>query len=208
MKKVAILFGVVSILLIACQPIKKPTVTILTEKGDIVVELYPNQAPYTVYNFLKYVDEKRYNGAAFYRTVTPGNQPDDSIKIEVIQGGLYEDNHPLALPPINHETTKNTGIKHLDGTISMARNEPGTASSEFFICIGDQPELDYGGTRNPDGKGFAAFGRVIKGMAVVRAIHHAPAKGQALIPRIKILGVKGDREQLLKVFENWTPEEK
>jgi len=208
MKKVALFFGVVSILLIACQPIKKPTVTILTEKGDIVVELYPNQAPYTVYNFLKYVDEKRYNGATFYRTVTPGNQPDDSIKIDVIQGGLYEDNHPLALPPINHETTKKTGIKHLDGTISMARNEPGTASSEFFICIGDQPELDYGGTRNPDGKGFAAFGRVIKGMEVVRAIHHAPAIEQALIPRIKILGVKGDKAQLFKVFENWTPEEK
>ncbi|RLD90879.1 MAG: peptidylprolyl isomerase [Bacteroidetes bacterium] len=208
MNKIAIVFAVILFSLTACHPIKKPTVTIQTEMGDIVVELYPNQAPYTVYNFLKYVDENRYNGATFYRTVTMSNQPGDSIKIEVIQGGLYEDNHPQALPPINHETTKTTGIKHLDGTISMARNEPGTATSEFFICIGAQPELDYGGKRNPDGRGFAAFGRVIEGMDVVRAIHNSPAKGQMLTPRIKILGMKGNREQLLKIFENWVPEEK
>jgi len=208
MKKAVVLFGMVLLMLMACHPIKKPTVTIVTEKGDIVVELYPNRAPYTVYNFLKYVDEDRYNGATFYRTVTLDNQPDDSIKIEVIQGGLYDDNHPRALSPVNHETTKKTGIKHLNGTISMARNAPGTATSEFFICIGDQPELDYGGKRNPDGQGFAAFGRVIKGMDVVRVIHGSPAIGQALTPRIKILGMQGDREQLLKVFENWAPEEK
>ncbi len=207
-KKIIVLFSAVVLLLMACHPIKKPTVTIQTELGDIVVELYPNRAPYTVYNFLKYVDENRYAGAVFYRTVTKDNQPDDSIKIEVIQGGLYDDNHPQALPSINHETTKKTGIKHLDGTISMARNKPGSAASEFFICIGNQPQLDYGGKRNPDGQGFAAFGRVIKGMDVVRAIHSAPAQGQMLTPNIKILGMKGQREQLLKVFENWAPREK
>ncbi len=201
-------FGVLLLLFTACHPIKKPTVTIQTEMGNIVVELYPNQAPYTVYNFLKYVDENRYKDASFYRTVTMDNQPGDSIKIEVIQGGLYDENSPQALPPINHETTKKTGIKHLNGTLSMARNKPGTATSEFFICIGDQPALDYGGKRNPDGQGFAAFGRVIKGMDVVRKIHEAPSKGQMLTPRVKILGMHGNREHLLKVFENWAPENK
>jgi peptidyl-prolyl cis-trans isomerase A (cyclophilin A) len=207
MKKILAVSGLFFLLFTACHPIKKPRVTIQTEMGDIVVELYPNQAPYTVYNFLKYVEDNRYKGATFYRTVRMDNQPDNDVKIEVIQGGLYDDNHPQALSPIHHETTKKTGIKHLDGTISMARNEPGTASSEFFICVGDQPELDYGGKRNPDGQGFAAFGRVIKGMDVVRKIHQAPADGQWLNPRIKILSIKGKREHLLKVFENWAPEE-
>lgn len=209
MKKIVTLFFSLMLLFVAaCHPIKKPTVIIHTEKGDIVVELYPNQAPYTVYNFLKYVDENWYEGATFYRAVRLDNQPDDSIKIEVIQGGLYDDNQSQALSPIHHETTKSTGIKHLDGTISMARNEPGTATSEFFICIGNQPELDYGGKRNADGQGFAAFGRVIQGMNVVRAIHDAPSKGQTLTPKIKITKMKVSREQLLKVLENWAPQEK
>ena len=91
------------------------------------------------------------------------------------------------LPPIKHETTVLTGILHKDGVISMARNEPGTATSEFFICIGDQPSLDYGGKRNPDGQGFAAFGKV---MDVVRKIHKSATEGQWLKPRIRILNVK------------------
>jgi len=90
------------------------------------------------------------------------------------------------LPPIDHETTEKTGIFHKDGVISMARLQPGTASSEFFICVGDQPELDYGGKRNPDGQGFSAFGKVIAGMDVVEKIHQQPADGQTLNPRIKI----------------------
>jgi len=121
--------------------------------------------------------------------VTMDNQPDDSIRIEVIQGGLFDDNHPAMLPPIRHETTAESGILHTDGVISMARWEPGTATSEFFICVGDQPELDYGGRRNPDGQGFAAFGKVIKGMNVVKKIHVQPADGQYLNPVIPILEV-------------------
>jgi peptidyl-prolyl cis-trans isomerase A (cyclophilin A) len=117
------------------------------------------------------------------------NQPKQEIKIEVIQGGLKADGHPDSLTPIAHETTAQTGILHKDGTISMARNEPGTASSEFFICIHDQPELDFGGKRNPDGQGFAAFGRVTDGMDVVREIQSLPAKGQYLAKDVKILGV-------------------
>jgi peptidyl-prolyl cis-trans isomerase A (cyclophilin A) len=81
------------------------------------------------------------------------------------------------LPPIQQETTAQTGLKHLDGTISMARLEPGSATSEFFICVGDQPELDFGGKRYADGQGFAAFGRVTQGMEVVRAIQALPSGG-------------------------------
>jgi peptidyl-prolyl cis-trans isomerase A (cyclophilin A) len=116
--------------------------------------------------------------------VTLDNQPGSEVKIEVIQGGLFEDDHPQALPPIAHETTQQTGILHKDGVISMARYGPGTATGEFFICIGDQPKLDYGGIRNSDGQGFAAFGKVINGMDVVSKIQQSPEVEQYLKPRI------------------------
>lgn len=161
-----------------------------TEYGDIIIELYAEKAPITVANFLKYVDENRFKDATFYRTVRMDNQPDNDIKIEVIQGGLYEDEHPDMLAAITHENTQQTRILHKNGTISMARNEPGSATSEFFICIGDQPSLDFGGMRNPDGQGFAAFGKVIKGMEVVKKIQGRPAKSQYLEPKIKITQVK------------------
>ncbi len=167
-----------------------PHIKIETQEGDIVIELYPEQAPITVANFLKYVDENRLKEATFYRTVTPDNQPNSDIKIEVIQGGLYEDEHPDMLPPIAHETTKQTGILHKDGVISMARYGPGSATCEFFICVGDQPSLDFGGRRNGDGVGFAAFGKVIEGMDVVRKIQKLPAKEQYLEPRLIILSIK------------------
>src|SRR4030043_447190 len=115
-----------------------PTILIKTGFGDIIVEVYPDRAPVTASNFMKYVEEDRYEGAFFYRVVRMDNQPDDSIRIEVIQGGLFEDNHPAMLTPISHETTKETGILHKNGVISMARWQPGTATSEFFICAGDQ----------------------------------------------------------------------
>jgi len=132
------------------------------------------------------VDEERFPDARFYRVVRMDNQPNNMVKIEVIQGGLKEDHHPQMLPPIPHESTEQTGLHHEDGTISMARNEPGTATSEFFICVGAQPELDFGGKRNPDGAGFAAFGKVIEGMEVVRVIHQSPAQEQHLEPNIRI----------------------
>ncbi|MBL1213005.1 MAG: peptidylprolyl isomerase [Ignavibacteriae bacterium] len=151
-----------------------------TDLGNIVIEIYEEAAPITAANFLRYIDEGRFEGAYFYRVVRMDNQPKKEIKIEVIQGGLYKDEHPQSLPPIKHETTIETGIPHEDGVISMARAEPGTASSEFFICIGDQPELDFGGMRNPDGQGFAAFGKVIEGMDVVRKIQSLKDDGQML----------------------------
>ncbi len=167
-----------------------PEIVMKTPYGNIVIEIYTDKAPVTANNFLRYVDENRFKDAVFYRVVTPENQPHNKVKIEVIQGGLFDDDHPDALPPIKHETTKDTGIKHLNGTISMARNEPGTASSEFFICVGDQPELDYGGKRNPDGQGFAAFGRVVKGMDIVKRIQYLPSKNQMLLKKIPIKIVK------------------
>lgn len=168
---------------------QNPQVLIKTEFGDIKAELYTRQAPITANNFLRYVRENRYVGAAFYRVVTMENQPNDKVKIQVVQGGLYEDNHPAKLPSIEHETTARTGILHKNGVLSMARWKPGTADSEFSICVGDQPELDFAGKRNPDGQGFAAFGKVIDGMDVVRKIHSQPANGQFLDPPIKITNI-------------------
>ena len=159
-------------------------VVIETSVGDITVELYPEAAPVTVANFLRYVNADMYRDAAFYRVTRPDNDP----MIEVIQGGHWdpygeeEGTFAPIFMPIEHETTEMTGITHGDGAISMARYEPGTAASEFFIVIGDHPELDFGGERNPDGQGFAAFGRVTGGMDVVRAINALPVSDTGAIP--------------------------
>jgi peptidyl-prolyl cis-trans isomerase A (cyclophilin A) len=134
------------------------------------------------------VDGKFYAGGQFHRTVTRDNQPDDKVKIEVIQAG-NPDKAKDELPPIKLERTRDTGLRHKDGTISMARDGPDTATSDFFLCVGDQPELDFGGRRNPDGQGFAAFGKVVKGMDVVKKIQASPADGQKLTPPVKIVKV-------------------
>ena len=147
-------------------------VTMLTSLGEIELELYPDKAPVTVANFLRLVDGGHLDGGTFYRTVSPENDNGKPV-IAVIQGGIGDAESPFA--SIAHETTVDTGLPHLDGSISMARAEVGTATTEFFICIGDQPALDFGGTRNADGQGFAVFGRVVAGMDVVHAIHQAPA---------------------------------
>ncbi len=166
-----------------------PHVLIRTALGDIEVEIDSAHAPITAANFLRYVDLQFYsNFGRFHRTVRADNQPDTRIKIEVIQAGL-EPYRAQDFPPIPLERTGVTGLRHRDGTISMARDGPATATSDFFICIGDQPALDFGGKRNPDGQGFAAFGRVVRGMNVVNKIHDAPARDQTLKPVIPILGV-------------------
>jgi cyclophilin family peptidyl-prolyl cis-trans isomerase len=164
-----------------------PRVQIDTALGSITVELDAVHAPATTKNFLRYVLQGFYSDGEFFRTVTARNQPDDEVKIAVVQAGadpkrgedeLYE--------PIPLERTSSTGLCHLDGTISMARSDPDTATHSFFICVGDQPELDFGGRRNPDGQGFAAFGRVVAGMVLVREIHDMPADGQMLDPPLRI----------------------
>jgi peptidyl-prolyl cis-trans isomerase A (cyclophilin A) len=166
-----------------------PHVVIRTALGDIEVEVDSARAPVTATNFLRYVDLGFYSSfGRFHRTVRADNQPDDKVRIAVIQAGL-EPYRAQGFPPIPLERTRDTGLRHLDGTISMARDTPNSATSDFFICIGDQPSLDYGGRRNPDGQGFAAFGRVIRGMSVVNRIHDAPARGQTLTPPVGILEV-------------------
>ena len=167
-------------------PDEKTRVTLETELGDIEVELYPKKAPLTVANFLRYVDAGFFKQGRFFRTVTLDNQPNDNVKIQVIQAEANPAREDQTFDPIALERTGDTGVKHLDGTISMARSGPDTAQHSFFICIDDQPELDFGGERQPDGQGFAAFGRVVSGMAVVRKIHAQPAQGQSLTPPTQI----------------------
>jgi peptidyl-prolyl cis-trans isomerase A (cyclophilin A) len=165
-------------------------VEIRTELGSITVELYPDKAPATVANFLRYVDGGFYADGSFHRTVHQDNQPNDSVRIAVIQGDVNRTNRGEGYGPIDLERTHVTGLRHVDGAISMARGGPDTATSSFFICIGDQPELDFGGRRNPDGQGFAAFGLVVQGMDVVGVINRSPSEGQTLLPPINILGVR------------------
>jgi peptidyl-prolyl cis-trans isomerase A (cyclophilin A) len=172
-------------------------VRVETELGDIVVEVDTKRAPVTSANFLKYVDARHYDGGSWHRTVRLDNQPESTVKIEVIQAGVNPDKAKDGFPPIALERTNRTGILHKDGVISMARGAPDSATSGWFICINDQPSLDFGGNRNPDGQGFAAFGRVISGTDVVRKIQMAPSsddrttntEAQRLTPPIKILKV-------------------
>jgi peptidyl-prolyl cis-trans isomerase A (cyclophilin A) len=172
-------------------------VRVQTELGDIVIEVDPAKAPITAANFLRYVDAGHYNGGIWHRTVKMDNQPESTIKIEVIQAGVNPDRAKEGFAPIALERTNVTGILHKDGVVSMARGTPDSATSGWFICINDQPSLDFGGPRNPDGQGFGAFGRVVSGMEVVRRIQVAPssadrqtnAEAQRLTPPIKIIKV-------------------
>jgi peptidyl-prolyl cis-trans isomerase A (cyclophilin A) len=167
-----------------------PHVLVRTSAGDITLEIDSVHAPATAANFLHYVDAGLYRGGLFHRTVTPDNQPNNAVKIEVIQAGMDSTRSTQRSAPIALERTKVTGLLHKDGVVSMARGGPDSATDGFFICIGDQPELDFGGKRNADGQGFAAFGRVTNGMDVVRKIQHSPATGQRLTPPIGILEAK------------------
>jgi peptidyl-prolyl cis-trans isomerase A (cyclophilin A) len=167
---------------------KKEICIIKTTMGDITVELYPKKAPITVANFLKYVDAHLYDNSTFFRSVTLNNQPKDSVKIEVIQGGEVDSTKVFAAIPL--ERTSKTGLLHKNGTISMARDKPDSATCSFFICINDQPSLDYGGKRNKDGQGFAAFGKVTKGMDVVKKIQQlASNNDQYFKPEVLILTI-------------------
>ncbi|MCW4011867.1 MAG: peptidylprolyl isomerase [Candidatus Bathyarchaeota archaeon] len=165
-----------------------PVVLIETTMGEIKVEVYPDKAPITAGNFLRYIDAGLYDGTTFFRTVTMQNQPDNDVRIEVIQGGQVEKEKEFE--PITLERTTQTGLSHTDGVISMSRFKPDSAKSSFFFCIGDQLELDYGGKRYADGQGFAAFGMVTEGMDVVRAIQVQPHEGQRLTPPIEITRIK------------------
>ena len=167
-----------------------PHVLITTDKGVIEVEVDTRHAPVTAANFLKYLDARFYDGGSFYRTVRPDNQRDKKVPIAVIQGDGPAAKQKQAFAAIPLERTNQTGLRHKDGEISMARDGPDTATSSFFVCIGDQPQLDFGGLRNPDKQGFAAFGHVVRGMDVVRAIQMGPARGEELSPVVRIVSIR------------------
>ncbi len=187
-----------ALLLFAClfvtcsSPVyKNPHIVIKTIAGDIEIELYPDQAPLTVKAFLSYVDAGYYKNGNFYRVLADDNQIMNAFKANLIQGGIWKTDYKRAtsLPGIPHEGTNKTHILHKDGVFSLSRMEPGTATTEFFICIGDQPGFDYGGDNNPDGEGYAAFGKVVKGMSVVNKIHSYNYHFEAFDPPVPIINI-------------------
>ena len=175
----------------AAQETGMVRVVISTDFGDIEVDVDTENAPGTSANFLRYVDAGHYKGGQFHRTVTMDNQPNDSVRIEVIQADVNEEEFgEQGFDAIPMERTSVTGLRHVDGAISMARGAPDSATSSFFFCINDQPSLDFGGNRNPDGQGFAAFGQVVSGMDVVRMIQGQPVDAQQLDPPVRITSVR------------------
>lgn len=171
---------------IAAAPL--PRVHLETSAGRIVIEVEIEKAPITAANFLKYVDEHRFDGTTFYRAMeaSPGRG--------LVQGGTNNDPARI-LPPIAHEPTTTTGLSHVDGAVAMARYDPGTATGDFFVSVGATPSYDAGRSFSIDAYGFAVFGRVVQGMEVIRAILVAPKsategegfmRGQMLEPRITI----------------------
>ena len=187
-------------------------IAIETPLGEIVIRLNAVAAPITVANFLRYVDGGFYNGGRFHRTVRLDNQsntmlkltdsdlgiasgagaamPNDTIAIEVIQGGINSERSADQAAPIPLERTSETGLRHLHGTISMARTTVDSAVSDFFICINAQPGLDFGGLRNVDGQGFAAFGQVTSGMEIVHPLQTSPSDGHSLAPAIPLTRIR------------------
>jgi len=194
---VALLTGVVTFGAVVAAQTATVRVRVQTELGDIVLEVDQAKAPATAANFLRYVDAGHFDGGEWHRTVKMDNQPESTIKIEVIQAGVNPYRAKEGFAAIALERTNKSGLLHKNGVVSMARGGPDSATSGWFICINDQPSLDFGGMRNPDGQGFGAFGRVVSGMDVVRKIQAAPSSAtrttntdaQRLTPPIKILKV-------------------
>ena len=169
-------------------------VSLRTSEGVIVLELEKQLAPVTTANFLRYVDQKRFDGTTFYRATKVEGAPG----LGLIQGGVRGD-AKRALPPIAHEPTTRTGLAHVDGTISMARGAPGTARGDFFITLGAMSSLDASPQQVGDNQGFAAFGHVVEGMDVVRHILGEPTsptagegvmRGQMLAAPVRIIAAR------------------
>jgi peptidyl-prolyl cis-trans isomerase A (cyclophilin A) len=164
-----------------------PRVQLRTEAGDILLEVDTLHARVTAHHFLRLVDAGLFSGGQFHRTVTAQNERNAPLPVEIIQASMDSTRVNQGFGTIPLETTNQTGLHHVLGCLSFARDAQGRAASDFFICVTDQPDLDFGGRWHPDGQGFAAFGRVLQGMDVVRRIHRAPAEGQRLTPAVKIL---------------------
>ncbi len=192
MKQIFI-YSIMLLCLVACKTKKyeNPHIQIETQFGDVELELFPKKAPKTVAAFLSYIDAGYYNRSSFYRVLNLTNQPSDAIKTELIQGGIWKSNNKKArsLPGIPHESTQQTGLLHKMGSISLARNEPGTATTEFFICIGNEPGLDFNGENAPDKQGFAAFGKVVNGMDIVLKIYNENDTDQRFDPPVTIFKI-------------------
>lgn len=169
---------------------KNPHIVIQTQLGDIELELFPGQAPKTCAAFLSYIDSGFYTKTSFYRVLKTDEFPNPN-NTGIIQGGIWQTDpqKKLTLAGIEHETTKQSGLTHQSGTISLARTTPGTANTEFFICIGDQSTLDFGRRGTEDGQGFAAFGSVFKGMDIVRKIQAKSSHGDRFDEKIEILKI-------------------
>jgi peptidyl-prolyl cis-trans isomerase A (cyclophilin A) len=187
--------GLVPVVLSLIQAAAQAPVVVVfqTELGAITMEVDAARAPVTAANFLKYVDGKFFDGGVVNRSVRPDNTTRKDVEIQVIQFQSDAARQGDEFPPIPLERTSVTGLKHTNGAISMARDGPDSATSSFFITLGDQPSLDFGGARNADGQGFAVFGRVIGGMDVVNKIHASrtaaagPYGTETLEPAIKVL---------------------
>ena len=179
--------------IISCSPkkYKEPHVLIKTQFGDIELELYPDKAPKTVAAFLANIDNGIYTNTSFYRVLKNENLPADYNQ-GLIQGGVFQANPAMvpSLKKVEHESPKQTGLSHESGVISMARTTPGSATSEFFICIGEQKQFDSSSRGNSDGLGYAAFGKVVEGMTVVRNIQNEKSSGENFIQAVKIKEVK------------------
>lgn len=186
-----LIFIILPVFLLACQHkhYTNPHILINTQFGNIEAELFPAKAPKTVAAFLSYIDSGFYTNTSFYRIVQQEEMA--SANSGIIQGGLWQTNNHklLSIPGIPHESPAQTGLSHTDGTLSLARTTPGTANTEFFICVGDQTQYDSSTTVNPDGLGFAAFGRVVSGMAIVRKIHDQPFTGDSFDQKINIINI-------------------
>lgn len=187
-----------AVVLVGQSVVRQPAVPVVfeTELGRITIEVDAARAPISAANFLRYVDGKYYDGGVVDRAVRPDNTTRHDVEIQVIQFQLNAAREADAFPPIALERTSVTGLRHTNGTVSMARGGADTATGSFFVTIGDQKELDFGGSRNPDRQGFAAYGRVTDGMDVVRKIQSRPtlpagAPGpfgtETLSPPIKIV---------------------
>ena len=184
------LFALILVITIGCGEKKGqyPQIIITTAMGDIEAELYPAKAPQTVAAFLSYMDKGYYKDAVFYRVVMQEGMS-AALNTGIIQGGIWE-SQKLNLAGIPHEGTNISKLSHTDGTLSLGRTAPGTANSEFFICIGDQTQYDYGNNGVGDKLGYSAFGKVTKGMDVVRMIQQQPLNGDQLIKKIAIKNIE------------------
>ena len=164
-------------------------VSLKTSEGTILVAIDVRHAPITAKNFLGYVDKKNFDGTTFYRAARAKGVP-----VGLIQGGIRK-NYVRSLPPIPHEPTSKTGLRHVNGALSMAREAPGTAMGDFFIVVGAQPSMDAHPEAKGDNVGYAVFGKVVAGMAVVKKILNAKTfkggtgamKGQIIEQPVKII---------------------